>query len=267
MAFPYTIIDSHNHIYPARVAGKAVGNIGDFYTIPMYGKGHSEDLLANGSRIGVKKYVVHSVATDPAQVQSINNFIAREVEAHPEFIGFATLHPLMDDVEGEIERALALGLRGIKLHHDFQEFDIDSKESLMLYEKIGSELPIVLHTGDPLRDFSAPHRLAKVLDIFPEHTFIAAHFGGYTRWDEARECLLGKNCYIDTSSALFLLSPEEAVSMIRQHGADKVLFGTDYPAFTHEHELERFMKLPLTEEERRLILSENAIKLLDISLS
>lgn len=263
---PYTIIDSHNHIYPAHVAGKAVDAIGQFYSLPIYGAGHSEDLLAQGGKIGVKRYVVHSVATDPAQVKSINNFIAREVAAHEEFIGFATLHPAMKRPADEIKRVRDLGLCGIKMHPDFQTFNIDDEHVLPLYEAIGSDLPIVLHLGDPTRDYSAPQRLARVLEWFPEHTFIAAHFAGYTRWEEAKQCLFGKNLYMDTSSSLFLLEPTEAVAMIRLHGVDKVLFGTDYPAFTHEHEFKRFMALPLTEEERCAILGDNVKRLLNIDL-
>ena len=65
---------------------------------------------------------MHSVATKPSQVVSINSFIAQQMRLHPEFIGFATLHPYMDDLQAEVERAEQLGLRGIKLHPDFQAF-------------------------------------------------------------------------------------------------------------------------------------------------
>ncbi len=85
------IIDIHAHIYPEKIAKKAVESIGSFYGISMVGgNGTSENLIASGGKIGVEKYVVHSTATKPEQVESINNFICGECKLHGEFIGFAT---------------------------------------------------------------------------------------------------------------------------------------------------------------------------------
>ena len=76
--------------------------------------------------------------------------------------------------------------------------------------------------------------------------------------------LAGRNIYVDTSSALFALEPAEAVRIIRAYGTGRVLFGTDYPMWDHREELERFMKLDLTAEERDAILWRNAAKLLGL---
>ena len=80
-------------------------------------------------------------------------------------------------------------------------------------------------------------------------------------WDEAMEYLVGKNVYFDTSSTLCRLDEAKALYIIRKHGAERVLFGTDYPMWSHEEEVERFYRLPLTEEERELILWKNAYRL------
>jgi uncharacterized protein len=61
-----------------------------------------------------------------------------------------------------------------------------------------------------------------------------------------------------------ILHKDKVTEMIKAHGADKVLFGTDYPMWSHEEELERFYSLGLTDEERELILWKNAAKLLGI---
>ena len=256
-------IDVHAHIFPAKIVEKATGAIGEFYHVSIDGKGSSKDLIKHGGRIGTEKYVVHSVATKPEQVGTINRFIREEVAAHPEFCGFATLHPLMKDMEKEIELAIEGGMRGIKLHPDFQRFYIDEDSSIEMYKKIDNSLPILMHMGDERTDFSKPRRLARVIDMLPEKTFIGAHFGGYSDWDEAKEYLIGKrDLYIDTCSSLFKLPAEEAVDMIRMHGVDKVLFGTDYPMWLPEKEFALFLNLDLTEEERDLILCQNADKLL-----
>ncbi|MGI6664224.1 MAG: amidohydrolase family protein [Christensenellaceae bacterium] len=260
----YKIIDIHAHIFPGKIREKAVASIGDFYDIPMDGVGSSEDLIKEGKKIETQHYIVHSVATSPKQVKSINDFIKMQCDKHKEFIGFATLHPGMEDVAEEITRIKGFGFKGIKLHPDFQAFDIDAPEAKKIYAAVGGTLPILVHMGDKTRDFSAPHRLAQMLEEFPEQVFIAAHFGGYQKWDEAEACIIGKNVYIDTSSALFCLEKERAVRLIRTHGIDKVLFGVDYPMWLHEEELARFFALELTEEENRKILYENAARLLHI---
>lgn len=258
------IIDAHAHIFPDKIAEKAVESIGDYYGIAMSGTGTVAGLLESGSRAGIYKYVVHSTATKMEQVKPINDFIAQVKEENESFIGFGTIHPDLADIDSEVDRIAALGLEGIKLHPDFQEFNIDDESMMAVYRAAEGKLPILMHMGDEVKTSSRPRRLAKVLDLFPRLTVIAAHLGGYRMWDEALECLAGRNVYFDTSSSLFVLEPERAAGIIRNYGVEKVLFGTDYPMWTHEDELWRFNRLGMTEKESRLILSENALRLFNI---
>ncbi|HEY8350605.1 MAG TPA: amidohydrolase family protein [Clostridia bacterium] len=256
------IIDIHAHIFPDKIAEKAVRAIGRYYGVSMVRKGTVEDLLESGRRINVSRYVVHSSATVVEQVRAINNYIAEVQSSHPEMVGFATLHPGLADVASEVDRIIGLGLKGIKLHPEFQGFSIDDDDMMPIYEAVEGRLPILMHMGDENVDSSSPARLSRVLDRFPGLVVIAAHFGGYRMWDLSCEYLIGRNVYIDTSSTLAFISPEQAAGMIRKHGAGKVLFGSDYPMWDHREEFERFMALGLTEEERRAILFENAENLL-----
>lgn len=261
----YRIIDTHAHIFPGKIVEKAVASIGSFYSIPMEGRGTGTDLVNCGKKIGTERYVVHSVATTPRQVRHINDFIRYEMDRHPEFIGFMTLHPFMEGMHEEIERALEMGLCGVKLHPDFQEFNIDDERAMELYRAISGRAILLLHMGDEFKDFSAPRRLARVLDRFADLTVIAAHYGGYHAWEDSRKYLVGRNVYFDTSSSLFMLDAQEAADMMHAHGMDKMLFGTDYPMWLHEEELARFLALPLTEQERKQVLYDNAAALLGIS--
>lgn len=259
------IIDFHAHIYPAKIAEKASDTIGQFYNIQMKYKGSPESLLESGSRIGVDRYIVHSTATAPHQVESINNYIIGEVESHPEFIGFGTIHPEYENYENELIRIYSAGLMGIKLHPDFQKFPIDLREMDDIYEVIaGLKMPILVHAGDYRYDYSGPKRIAHVLEKHPTLKVVAAHFGGYTQWEDSEKYLVGKNVWFDTSSSLWKLTPDEAMRMIRNHGVEKMLFGVDYPMWDHQEELERFNKLPLTPEERDAILYKNAVDLLGL---
>ncbi len=258
------ILDVHAHIFPEKIACKAVEAIGRFYELEMYADGSATELLREGRISGVTRFVVHSVATTPAQVASINRFIWEETGYHPELIGFATLHPYMDQMEEEIELALSSGMKGIKLHPDFQQFQLDEPRAMKMFRLLAGQLPVLVHTGDSRYDYSSPLRMARVMDAVPGLRLIAAHFGGYSQWLEAKKNLLGRDLYIDTSSSLFALEPEEAVDMIRLHGSEKTLFGTDYPMWTLPGELERFYRLPLTESEQNAILWDNGAKLLGL---
>ncbi len=260
----FEVIDAHCHIYPEKIAAPAVKGTADFYNIPTAADGTVGSLIAIGESVGIDRFVVQSVATTPHQVKSINNFIAKEVcDYSDRLIGLGTLHPDSEDLVGDVKHILELGLHGVKLHPDIQRFKIDDYRCLKIYELCEQEgLPILMHTGDYRYDFSNANRLVPILDIYKNLTIIGAHFGGWSVWEDACERLSGKpNLYVDCSSSLEWIKPDFALELIHRYGADRVLFGSDYPIFSPERELERFLALPLADEEKRLILSENAKKL------
>lgn len=253
----YKIIDAHTHIFPEKIATKAAASIGYFYGIPMLNDGTSERLLQSGALIGVENFLVCSTATKAEQVLPINDFIYSECQAHDKFIGFATLHPDMKNPEAEIERINERGFKGIKLHPDFQCFNIDDPKAMELYRLIEGKMFILFHTGDERYEYSRPFRLMNVCEKFPNLKCIAAHFGGYKRWDEAMKVYKSKNIFMDTSSTLFELPVERAREIIEQFGVSQFFFGTDFPMWSHKEELERFLALNLTESENEDILYNN----------
>lgn len=261
----YYIVDSHAHIFPAKIAYKAVESIGAFYDLKMNKSGTSDDLIKSGDAINVQKYIVHSTATTAAQVDTINNFIHLECETHPQFIGFGTLHPELEDYASTIDIIKSFGLHGIKLHPDFQNFEIDSPKAIEMFKAIAdSGLPTLVHMGDSRYEGSRPTKLARVLELIPNLRVIAAHLGGYERWNEALDCLIGKDLLIDTSSSLSFLPKKKALDIIHAHGVDKVVFGVDFPMWSHDDEFARYMSLGLTPAENRLILADNILKYLNI---
>lgn len=253
------IIDSHAHIYPDKLARKAARSIGDFYDIDMDLDGTVDMLLKVGDEAGVDKFLVHSVATTPHQVRSINSFIAKSVSEHPDrFIGFATLHPgCGDEIPEIVDEAIELGLSGIKLHPDFQEFDIDAPEAMRMYEVLEGRLPILFHTGDYRTQYSKPTKIIKALEKFPKLDIIAAHFGAWSEWGYGSKELSEAGVYVDSSSSFYAMSPERIMEMIHIFGTDKIFFGSDYPMWNVKKELETFMSLPLSDEDREKILHKN----------
>lgn len=255
------IIDFHTHVFPEKVAEKAVEQLSNYYNIPVPYQGELQELLNFAQEAGVGKVVLHAVATKPTQVQVNNDWISGVISDR--VIGFGSIHPDYPKVHEELDRMAQLGLTGIKFHSDFQGVDLDDPRMWAIYEAIGDRFPVLFHVGDVSSQASAPHKLAKVLDAFPHMTVIAAHLGGYVSWQEALQFLIGRNLYLDTSSALWVLSPKEATEIIRTHGVHRVLFGSDYPVCTPKEDLERVDKLDLTLEEKEMLLWKNAQELLN----
>ncbi len=262
----YKIIDAHCHIYPDRIAEKASASTSDFYKMPSLFDGKISTLLEQGGRAGIEHFIVQSVATTPKQVSSINHFIAEAVaSSNGRFTGLGTLHPDSESIEEEISEIVALGLKGVKLHPDIQRFMINDPKMDRIYELCEGRLPILMHTGDHRFDFSNPNRMEPVLKKYPDLTVIGAHFGGWSVWDEATERLSKyENFWVDCSSSLYAMTPKKARELIFSYGSDKVLFGTDYPMWDIEKDLERFMRIELTEKEREDIFYNNAAKLFGI---
>ncbi len=259
--------DVHSHIFPPGIAGKVIHDLEEYYGFHWQGSGLLDDLLRSLRTARVGRTVIFSCATKPTQVAAINNFISALQSQYPELLtGFGALHPDFEDFPSEIRRIRALGLRGLKFHPDFQRFYLDDPKMLRIYEAIGDSLPILFHMGDPVNDFSAPVRLARVLERFPHMTVIAAHLGGYARWDEVCEHLLGKNLYLDVSSTLWALDREKMRNMILSHGTDRILFASDYPAICHKKAIGDVLSLGLSEEDNGKIFHQNAEKLFGIVL-
>ena len=260
-------IDSHCHIYPEKIAAKAVAGTDNFYGENSVGKGTVEDLIERGGKAGIDKFIVQSVATTPKQVKSINEFIAGEVRKRPDkLVGLGTLHPESECIKEDIDYLVSLGLKGVKLHPDIQAFKIDDYRCLKIYEICEEKgLPLLLHTGDYRYDYSNPNRLLPILNIYTNLKVIGAHFGGWSIWEEACEKYAGiPNFYVDCSSSFNYMTPKTALSIIRRYGADRVLFGTDYPMWEAESEMKFFLSLGLDETEKECILNINARNLFNL---
>ena len=158
------IIDCHCHIYPDKIAAKATESIGKFYDLPMAYGGTAAEMLEKSREAGITHSVVFSVATKPAQVASINAFIADEVKRFPNLVGLGAVHPESADQKADIDSIVALGLKGVKLHPDFQGFPIDDPRCLEIYELCRERgLIVLIHMGDLRYDYSRPERLIPVL--------------------------------------------------------------------------------------------------------
>ncbi len=263
----YFVIDAHCHIYPEKIAEKAVAATDRFYDSTAFGKGTVKHLVSVYDKFGIDHAIVQSVATTPHQVKSINEFIAAEVNESEGFLtGLGTLHPESEDIAGDIEHLMELGLKGVKLHPDIQGFQVDKGNLLKIYEYCEKKnLPILMHTGDYRYDNSNPNRVLPILKAYPNLTLIGAHFGGWSVWEEACEKFAGlPNFYVDCSSSFEFSKDCDFKDLIMRYGTDRVLFGSDYPMWSAKNVLKKLFAMDLGEDANRLILSENAKELFKI---
>ena len=264
-----TIIDTHAHIFPAKIAAQAAEATGKFYataqtpTRPSLERmishgGTSEELLSCAKDAGITKLLVFSCATAAGQVDSIINFIARECAEHPEFLGAGTMHIDYPDFEGACDRMLSVGIRGIKLHPDIQGFAVDDPRMLPLYEIMQSKgMYLISHTGDNRYNFSNPDKLLHLAELFPHMDFICAHFAGWSEWELARHIMRRENIFMDTSSTIGFSSPETAKKAFSAFDPTHIFFGSDYPMWDPKTELESILQLGLPDEILEGVLHRN----------
>ncbi len=253
------IIDIHTHVYPHPVAQKATDTIADFYELAGAGmNGTVEMLRSRGKEAGISQFVVLPVAVLPERTRHINDFILEQAAAYDDFVCFGTIHAEQADVAGEAQYILDKGLRGVKMHPDFQHFTIDDPRLFPAYETIAGRVPVIFHMGDIRYDYSQPARLRHILELFPKLEAIGSHFGGYKMYEEAYRQLKDTNCIFDISSSLMFMEEGMAEDYINRYGAERMAYGTDYPLWDPVVEVQRFMQLKLSADQLEQIAWKTA---------
>ena len=173
------------------------------------------------------------------------------------------MHPDFEDMEAEVDRALSLGLHGFKIHPDTQRVNMDDPRLMNFYEMIAGRAPLVVHTGDYRQDYSSPRRLNRILHAFPDLVVDAAHLGGWSIYDRGYDILhenllKSERLFVDASSAFAFVGRRHMRELIRMWGSDRVMFGSDYPMWDPERELNEMLHCELTDDELEKVLWRNA---------
>ena len=259
------IIDIHTHIYPDKIAQKATDSVRDFYQVEGSNMDGTVDLLLQeGTKAGISRFVVLPVSNTPNRVRSINSFILEQTQHHDCFVGFGTVHAAMENLSEEVDWILSNGLKGIKMHPDSQRFPIDDLRLFPMYDAIAGKLPVLLHMGDARYNYSHPVRLRRILSLFPNLQVIAAHLGGYSMYQTARELLYDTDCVFDISSSLMFMEQQAAEHYIQDYGAERLAFGSDYPLWDPVTEVKRFQQLHLTDSQFEQIAHKTAERVLGL---
>ena len=259
------IIDFHTHCFPDGLAHRAITTLEKEIGLKSSFDGTSRGLAIAAQSAGIDKAVIMPIATKPQQTVKINRWAAAIDD--PNLISFGTLHPEFAGYREEVKWLAANGFRGIKLHPESQTFHVDDPRYFPIYDAVfAAGLAILFHAGVDIAFkepwHCLPDQLARVLDAFPGGMIIAAHMGGYRFWDEVDQHLLGRDIYLETSFSFRKLGSERMVKMMRKHGIEKILFGSDTPWTNQAAELEKIKSLDLTAVEMTAVLGGNAQRLL-----
>lgn len=263
------MIDFHVHTFLDPIAAKAIPQIAKKAggVTPVY-SGAESDLKPALREFGMEKAVVLNIATNPHQQKKVNDF-AISLVGDDMLIPFGSVHPDSPDALEELDRLKEAGIKGVKLHPEYQDFFVDEERMFPIYEHIAElGLITVFHAGVdigfPRPVHCPPERLLRVLDCFGDTPVVAAHFGGWLLWDSVLEELCGTKVYLDTAFSYGRMPPDYAREIIRAHGADHVLLGSDMPWSSSADEARFIQSLGLPAGDEAKILSINAKRLLHI---
>ncbi len=189
------IIDFHTHAFNEKIVEKALASLTANSGLMPHGNGTVQSLVDIQRQNGVDLSIVCNIATKPTQHKVVNDFAASIQAQTPYAIGFGSVHPLAEDALDELDRIKALGLKGVKLHPDYQRFLVDDPRCIPIYEKISRlGLITVFHTGLDLGADGAfentPERMSHILPAFSTPV-VAAHLGGGLDPDSVLRYLVG----------------------------------------------------------------------------
>ncbi len=263
------VIDFHTHAFPDAIAPRAMAKLAHASGgLQPYTDGTVDGLCASMAQNSVDMAVVLGIATNAHQQASVNDFAAA-INKRPNLIAFGSVFPDAPDALDELDRIKSLGLKGVKLHPDYQGFRVDDPKLKPLYKKISSlGLITVFHAGF---DYgfcptygATPDKLETAIGWF-DSPVVAAHWGGVNCGEEVIQRLCGRdNLYFDTSFGYSMMPRCIAAQILEKQGAQHMLFGTDTPWHTAPMEWRLLDTLSLSDNEREAIACGNAKRLLGI---
>lgn len=261
------IIDFHTHIFPDKIAGRTLDYLSDIFGASPFADGTHTGLCDSMKKAEVDVSVSLPAVTKVSQVESINRFASAFTEGA--VISFGGIHPECENYKEILKEIKNLGLKGIKLHPDYQDTyfnDIRYKRIISYATELG--LIISVHAGQdpkcPDNIHCTPAMAEEVLNEVEPEKLVLAHMGGNELWSEVEERLVGRNVYFDTGVILDRMPQEQFLRMVREHGADRIVFGTDSPWADQKKFVEILKEMPLEEEERNQIFAGTAVKLLGL---
>ncbi|MBA7639079.1 hypothetical protein ES703_46737 [subsurface metagenome] len=278
------IIDFHTHVFSPRIKKNRSEYINSdpcfaiLYSEKSAKLATADDLVASMDKAGINISVIVNISwiTHELCVET-NDYILESIARYPKrLVGFCSVQPnSYDAAVAEIERCAQGGIRGVgEMRPDIQFFDLRNEEVTKPFIEVIRKHKLILltHASEPVghnypgKGDVTPDILYPLITSFPDLTIVCAHWGGglpfYALMPEVKQAM--NNVFFDTAASPLLYSPQVYTHVIQLVGADKILFGSDYPLLAQSRLLNEIMSLDSPEETKQLILSGNAQRLLGI---
>jgi len=264
------IIDFHTHTFPETIAAYALKKLTDLGKIKPFGLATEKDLSEKMLDAGIDKSVILNIATKVEQVEVINRYCINK--ENDSLIFFGAMHQDYANYSEEVNFLYKNGIKGIKMHPEFQGFFPSDKKLYPLYKALSDNaMIIVFHSGkeeffEKDEYFSHPKHFAAIHEDFPDLKMVLAHFGAHGMFEEAKELIFGKKIFVDISFDLTKNNISLLNQLLQFHSEDYILYGSDWPwrdlkEYFHLVESADISKTVLSK-----ILGDNARKLLALKV-
>jgi len=269
------IIDFHTHTFPDSIAEKTIAHMEIIAKSKAFTNGTLSELKQSMKDNNINYSVLLPVVTKPSQFDTINSNAAK-INNTDGIISFGGIHPDNEDIDQKLQYIKDLGLKGIKLHPDYQDSYIDDPRYIQIIKKcIDLDLCVVIHAGLDIGLPTPIHcpvdrsyiMLQEVLsNCSKDSKIVLAHVGGHLQWELVEKLLVGQNVYFDLAYSPTVMNRDTLIRIIENHGCDRILFATDSPWSHQGNAVDYIRSLPFSQEEIDAILYKNAARLLDIEL-
>jgi uncharacterized protein len=279
---PLVIIDFHTHIFSPKIEQDREEYItrdplfAELYSNPKAKLTTADELVVDMDKNGIDISVVLNISWSvPELCAETNNYIMESVARYPRRLaGFGMISlDSPDNAIKEIERAVAAGIRGIgELRPDKSLLTAADKLEPIIQAIIEKKLILLVHASEPVghvypgKGGLTPEVLYPLIAHYPLLKLVCAHWGGglpfYALMPEVKKAMA--NVYFDTAASPFLYNPRIYEQAAELAGADKILFGSDYPLLSPGRIVKEITGSRLSEESRDRILYRNAARLLNI---
>ena len=268
------IIDFHTHVFPEKIAYSTIKSLEEKSSGKAYTDGTVDGMLKALERANADIAVALPVLTKPTQFDSVAKFASFVNENYSNgdrrIISFAGIHPACEDIKGKMRYLKDSGIKGVKIHPDYQKTYIDDDGYLEILKCAKDlDLIVVTHAGidDGYKDcpvMCPPERVKKVIDKIGHKKFVLGHYGGHKQWQKVLDILSGLDVFFDTAFTFHEIEENLFKNILYKHGEDKILFATDCPWRDIKDDLAIFNSYNLSNETKDKILYKNALKLLGI---
>jgi predicted TIM-barrel fold metal-dependent hydrolase len=280
------IIDTHTHLFPEKIRKNRETY---FLNEPAFQKLYqspksrligAREMLAAMDDGQVDKSVIFGFPwKDEGLYKWHNDYISEVVSRYPDrFIGLGCFDLFSDGAAEETQRCLQEGgLSGIG-ELAFYQSGIENA-SLARLEPVmeicsDRNLPVLIHTNEPVGHHypgKTPNTLAQIyqlVETFPQNNIVLAHWGGglffYSLLKKEVKQRLNR-VYFDTAASPYLYDPSVYCLAIELVGAEKILFGSDFPLLPPARYFKEMKAAGLSAEEMKQICGGNAAKLFKLA--